>query len=139
MSAQRSIMATKCVTLGTATIGPQSWRNNTIKGIQLSQNIVERSEKHCLRGRSQDPVPHLRQIVAELSNDEAHRHFRHTREVLYELRESLLDTNEEIKSMSRTKEALERALENARKDIQLNADSKLTRTFRPTREKVTIS
>ena len=138
MSAQRSIMATKCVTLGTATIGPQSWRNNKIKGIQLSQNIVERSEKHCLRGRSQDPVPHLRQIVAELSNDEAHRHFRHTREVLYELRESLLDTNE-IKSMSRTKEALERALENARKDIQLNADSKLTRTFRPTREKVTIT
>ena len=129
-------MATKSITLGTATIGPQSWRNNTIKGIQLSQNIIQRSDKSCEKGRSLDPVPHLRQIVAELSNDEAHRHFRETRVVVYQLRESLLDTNEEIKSLSRAKDALEQALENARKDLQLNAGSKLTRTYRPTREKV---
>ena len=117
-------------------MGLSHGENNTIKGIQLSQNIIQKSEKHCDKGRSQDPVPHLRQIVAELSNNEAHAHFRQTRAVVYELRESLLDTNEEIKSLSRTKDALERALENARKDIQLNSDSKLSRSFRPIREKV---
>ena len=131
-------MSTKSATLGTATIGPQSWRNNTVKGIQFSQNIIQRSDKGCEKGRSLDPVPHLRQIVAELSNDEAHRHFRGIRAVVFHLRETLLDTNEEIKSSSRTKDALEKALEHVRKDLKMNEDSKITRTFRPTREKVTV-
>ncbi len=129
-------MATKSITLGNATIGPQSWRGNTVKGIKLSQNVVQRSDESCEAGRSNDPLPHLRETVAELSNGEAHRHFRQTRAVVYQLRESMLDTNEEIKSLSRTKDALEKQLEHIRKDIKLNEDSRGTRTLRPTREKV---
>ena len=83
-----------------------------------------------------DPLPHLRDTVAELSNDEAHRYFRQTRAVVNLLRESLLDTNEEIKSLTRGKESLEKALEHIRKDIKLNQQSGEIRLTRPSREKV---
>ena len=52
------------------------------------------------------------------------------------LRKSLLATNEEIKSLNRGKEALERALEHRRKDLALNQQSAEVRGCRPTREKV---
>lgn len=131
-------MATKTLTLNTASIGPQSWRNNTLKGIKLSQNVVQRSDKSCEAGRTMDPLPHLRDTVAELSNDEAHRYFRQTRAVVNLLRESLLDTNEEIKSLTRGKEALEKSLEHIRKDIKLNAESQEIRKTRPARERVSV-
>ena len=132
-------MATKTMTLNTASIGPQAWRNNTLKGIKLSQNVVQRSDKSCEVGRSMDPLPHLRDTVAELSNDEAHRYFRQTRAVVNLLRESLLDTNEEIKSLTRGKEALEKSLEHIRKDIKLNQQSNDVRQTRPSREKVGLN
>ena len=129
-------MATKALSLGNAMIGPTSWRNNTLKEIKLSQNVIHRSDKSCDLGRSLDPLPHLRDVVAELSNEEAHRYFRQTRAVVCLLRESLIDTNEEIKSLTRGKEALEKALENIRKDIKLNQESCDIRVSRPQREKV---
>ena len=52
------------------------------------------------------------------------------------MRESLLDTNEEIKSLTRGKEALEKALEHIRKDLKLNQESTETRQSRPLRERV---
>ena len=54
------------------------------------------------------------------------------------LRESLLETNEEIKVLTRGKEALEKALEHRRKDLKLNQDSQQMRQSRPAREKVII-
>ena len=122
--------------MSTATIGPSSWRNNTLKEIKLSQNVVQRSEKLIDIGRSTDPLPHLRDILAELSNDEAQRYFRQTRAVVAMLRESMLDTNEEIKSLTRGKEALEKALEHKRKDLALNKESSENRVSRPARERV---
>lgn len=124
-------MGTKAAT----TIGPESWRNNTLKGIKLSQTIVQKSDKNCDIGRSLDPLPQLRDTVAQLSNEEIHRYTREVRGVVAKLRESLLDTNEEIKSLTRGKEALEKALEHTRKDLQLNKDSQENRLSRPTKEK----
>jgi len=121
--------------MNTATIGPTSWRNNTLKEIKLSNNVVNRSDRSCEHGRATDPLPHLRDTVAELSNEEAHRYFRQTRQVVCQLRESLLDTNEEIKSLTRGKEALEKALEHIRKDLKLNQESTETRQSRPLRER----
>ena len=106
------------------------------KEIKMSQNVVQRTDKSCDMGRSLDPLPNLRDVVAELSNDEAHRYFRQTRAVVCTLREALIDTNEEIKSMSRAKEALEKSLDHIRKDLFLNNDSKEKRVSRPSREKV---
>ena len=131
-------MATKTVTMNMATIGPSNWRNSTLKEIKLSQNVVNRSDKHCETGRQNDPLPHLRDTVAELSNEEAHRYFRQTRQVVCQLRESLLDTNEEIKSLTRGKEALEKALEHIRKDLKLNQESSEIRQSRPLRERVSV-
>lgn len=123
------------MSMGTGLIGPASWRNNATKEIKMSQNVVQRTDKSCDMGRSLDPLPNLRDVVAELSNDEAHRYFRQTRAVVCTLREALIDTNEEIKSMSRAKEALEKSLDHIRKDLFLNNDSKEKRVSRPSREK----
>lgn len=128
-------MASKSFTLGNATIGPATWRNSTLKEIKLSQNVIQRSDKACDLGRSLDPLPHLRDVVGQLSNEEAHRYFRQTRAVVCLLRESVIDTNEEIKSLTRGKEALDKALEHIRKDLHLNNESQVKRKSRPKREK----
>ncbi|XP_071096356.1 tektin-like protein 1 [Haliotis cracherodii] len=126
-------MATKVAS--TTMIGPESWRNSTLKGIKLSQNIVHKSDKSCDIGRAFDPLPHLRDTVVQLSNEEIRRYTRDVRAVVAKLRESLLETNEEIKSLTRGKEALEKALEHTRKDLKLNKDSNDVRLSRHTREK----
>ena len=129
-------MATK---VATTTIGPENWRNNTLRSIKLAQTVVHKSDKSNDVGRALDPLPHIRDIVATLSNEEVRRYTRDVRVVASKLRESLLDTNEEIKSMTRGKEALEKALEHIRKDIKLNKDSQGVRITRPNREKVWCS
>ncbi|OWF39564.1 coiled-coil domain-containing protein 105-like [Mizuhopecten yessoensis] len=125
------MLGTKAAT----TIGPESWRNSTLKGIKISQTIVQKSDKSCDVGRVFDPLPHLRDTVAQLSNDEIHRYTREVRIVVARLRESLLDTNEEIKALSRGREALEKSLEHTRKDIRLNKDSQDIRVSRPSKER----
>lgn len=52
------------------------------------------------------------------------------------LRQSFLETNEEIRSLLRAKAMIEKAHEHTRKDIQLNRDSVKGREVRPQREKV---
>ena len=119
-----------------ATIGPESWRNKTLRGLKLGQTIVENADRNCDIGRSTDTVPHIRDVLATLSNDEIRKYMREVRVVVAKCRESLLETNEEIKALTRGKEALERTLEHTRKDIQLNKDSKSVRQYRPPTEKV---
>eukprot|EP00745_Piridium_sociabile_P000311 TRINITY_DN102025_c0_g1_i1.p1 TRINITY_DN102025_c0_g1~~TRINITY_DN102025_c0_g1_i1.p1 ORF type:complete len:415 (-),score=104.00 TRINITY_DN102025_c0_g1_i1:137-1381(-) len=121
--------------LATTTIGPENWRNNTLRTIKLAQTVVQKSDKSNDIGRALDPLPHIRDIVAGLSNEQARRYFRDVRVVVSKLRQSLLDTNEDIKSLTRGKESLEKALEHIRKDIKLNKDSQAVRTTRPNREK----
>ena len=125
-----------CQTVASTTIGPEKWRTNTLKTIKLAQTVVHKSDKSNDVGRSLDPLPHIRDVVAILSNEEVRRYTRDVRVVVAKLRESLLDTNEEIKSLTRGKEALEKALEHVRKDLKLNAESQQIRTTRPTKEKV---
>ena len=59
-----------------AMIGPSNWRNSTLKEIKLSQSVVNRSDAANRSGRAGDPLPSLRETVAELSNEEAHKYFR---------------------------------------------------------------
>ena len=133
---QVSRAANMTTKLATATVGPEHWRNNTLRTIKLAQTVVHKSDKSNDVGRALDPVPHIRDIVASLSNEEVRRYTRDVRVVAAKLRESLLDTNEEIKSLTRGKEALEKALEHIRKDIKLNQDCQSIRTTRPNKEKV---
>ena len=60
------------------------------------------------------------------------------RSVVARLRQSFLETNEEIRSLLRAKAMVEKAHEHNRKDIQLNQDSITGREARPQREKVNI-
>lgn len=61
---------------------------------------------------------------------------RKVRAVVARLRQSFLETNEEIRSLIRAKAMIEKAHEHTRKDIQLNKDSITGREARPQREKV---
>ena len=122
-----------------ATIGPECWRNKTLRGLKLGQTVVENADRNCDIGRATDTVSHIRDVLATLSNDEIRKYMREVRAVVAKCRESLLETNEEIKSLTRGKEALERSLEHTRKDIQLNKDSKQIRVYRPPTEKVSTA
>lgn len=120
-----------------ATIGSDPWKNASIRNIRLSQTVLNRSDKACELGQQLDPLPSLRDTSIQQSNARIHAYVRATRAVLVKLRESLLDTNEEIKSLLRGKEDLEKTLEHIRKDIILNTRSTMQRQTRPPREKVT--
>lgn len=116
-------------------IGPQNWKNNSLKNIRLTHGLISKSDKSCQLGRTLDPLPHLREVLAELSNREAIRYTRDVRCVVVRLRECFLETNEEIKALTNVKYALETHLERIRKDIKLNEETRGIRTARPRRER----
>lgn len=121
--------------LATATIGPDCWRDAAIKNIKVSQNVMQKSDKGTDLGRQLDPLPTLRDNCAQQSNAKVHYYMRQTRYIVMKLRDSMISTNEEIKSLLRGKEALEKNLEHIRKDILLNRQSVSVRRSRPNREK----
>lgn len=57
-------------------IGPQRWSNDTVKTVKLSQSIVDRSDRAIEIGKATDPLPTIREVVAELSNNEIKRYTR---------------------------------------------------------------
>ena len=119
-----------------ATIGSDSWKKASVKNLQLGNAVMDRSEHACELGKELDPLPSLRDNCIQQSNARIHAYVRATRAVVVKLRESLLDTNKEIKSLTRCKESLERALEHVRKDLLLNQRSCEVRAKRPPRERV---
>ena len=119
-----------------ATIGPDAWKKSTIDNIKLASAVVQRSDKFNDLGRQLDPLPSLRDHCMQNSNAQIHAYVRETRAVVVKLRDSLLDCEEEIKSLLRGKENLEKALEHIRKDILMNEESKIRRLTKPPRERV---
>lgn len=119
-----------------AAVAPESWKESSIHGIKVAQTVISRGDKHLFESRQQDPLPLLRDACATDSNKLAHTYVRQNRSIVANLRRYLVDTNEEIKALTRGKEALERALEQKRKDLALNEESATMRTYRPHREKV---
>ena len=115
---------------------PEKWREASIHGIKLAQVIIERSDREVSNERINDPLPQLRDICIQQSNDRIRSYMRATRAVVVHLRKSFAALNDEIKSMNRSKESLEKALEHKRKDIVLNLESQGLRACRPVREKV---
>lgn len=85
-----------------------------------------------------DPLPQLRDTVARLNNKEIHRYTRVVKCVVTRLLESLLETNE-IKSLTRGKKAIEKAIEHTRTDIRINKESQENRFSRPAPEKGPVS
>ena len=55
------------------------------------------------------------------------------------LRQAIVATNEEIKAMNRVRNAMEKSLDHARKDLTLNVHCTYIRQSRPAREKVCVN
>lgn len=119
-----------------ATIGPDSWKESSIRNMRLSQTVVQRSDKFNDVSRQLDPLPSLRDHCIQQSNAHIHGYMRAVRTIVYQLEDSLLETEAEIKSLLGAKENLEKSLEHIRKDILLNHQSSMRRRARPLRERV---
>lgn len=114
------------------------WKETSIHEIGLSQNVIALAENGLAVGRRADPLPFLRDVCVKESNDRIHAYVRATRNLLLKLRKWFIATNEEIKSLNRSKEALEKALEHERKDIDLNYECTHLREQRTAKEKVRV-
>ena len=117
-------------------ISPERWRESSIQTIKTAQTIIGRTNLSIEDSRECDPLPILRETCVRESNNRILAYMRSTRSIVMKLRRCHVDTNEEIKALTRGKEALEKALEHKRKDIALNQESIDLRTLRPPREKV---
>ena len=62
--------------VNSSSIGPQRWSNDTVKTVKLSQSIVDRADRAIEIGKATDPLPTIREVVAELSNNEIKRYTR---------------------------------------------------------------
>lgn len=105
--------------------------------MRLSQTVVQRSDKFNDVSRQLDPLPSLRDHCIQQSNAHIHGYMRAVRTIVYQLEDSLLETEAEIKSLLGAKENLEKSLEHIRKDILLNHQSSMRRRARPLRERKT--
>ena len=117
-------------------VSSEKWREASIHGIKLAQTIIKRSDMAVDDKRLTDPLPVLRDVCIKQSNDRIRTYMRVARAVVAKLRRSYIATNNEMKSLNRCKENLEKALEHKRKDLVLNRESQEMRTYRPLREKV---
>lgn len=113
----------------------QKWKESSIREVGLAQNVIIRAENGLGAGRSADPLPFLRDVCVKESNDRIHAYVRATRSLIAMLRKWFIATNEEIKSLNRSKEGLEKALEHERKDLELNYESAQLREQRTPKEK----
>lgn len=117
-------------------VSPERWREASIHTIKTAQTIIGRAHQGIEESRVCDPLPILRETCVRESNNRILTYMRSTRAIVMKLRRCHVDTNEEIKALTRGKESLEKALEHKRKDIALNQESKDVRSLRPDREKV---
>ncbi|GAB1606848.1 coiled-coil domain-containing protein 105-like [Argonauta hians] len=117
-------------------IGTEEWRNRTLRGVQVAQDIVKRTDRFVSVKHSQDPSAFMRDVLLKHANDAILRYLRQVREVAMKLRRFCVKINYEIISCTRMKEKLEKELDFIRKDIVTNRDSQRTRRYRPASEKL---
>ena len=68
-------------------VGPTAWKSGSLSAVDESNDAVRQARRTVELARSRDPLPGLRDVVAGLSNDVAHSHFRATRPVVHTLRD----------------------------------------------------
>ena len=66
-----------------SSIGPQKWSSSTVKTVKLSQSIVDRADRAIDIGKATDPLPTIREVLTELSNNEIKRYTREVRTSIY--------------------------------------------------------
>ncbi|CAF1929355.1 unnamed protein product [Rotaria magnacalcarata] len=109
--------------LGRSLLSNENWRQETMGDVRLNAKVIEQSDQNILFGKGIDPLPHVREMLAELSNTEAFLYARQCRVVVAKLRLCWTDVNEEIKSLLKHKEYTEAAIDHIRKDLIINKES----------------
>ncbi|CAF3359515.1 unnamed protein product [Rotaria sp. Silwood1] len=109
--------------LGRSLLSNDNWRQETMTDVRLNAKATEQSDQNILFGKGIDPLPHVREMLNELSNAEALLYARQCRVVVAKLRLCWTDVNEEIKSLLKHKEYTEAAIEHIRKDLIINKES----------------
>ncbi|CAF0894328.1 unnamed protein product [Rotaria sordida] len=109
--------------LGRSLLSNDNWRQETMVDVRLNAKAIEQSDQNILFGKGIDPLPHVREMLNELSNTEAFLYARQCRVVVAKLRLCWSDVNEEIKSLLKHKEYTEAAIEHIRKDLIINQES----------------
>jgi thiamine kinase-like enzyme len=119
-----------------SSIKDDHWRQQVVTDIKLNAKVIDKSDKIVYNQRHVDPLTNLRDVLRQLSNQEAFKYMRQCRLIVAKLKQSWVDVNEEIKSLMKTKEFLESAIEHIRKDILINQETIDNRVYRPARETV---
>ncbi|CAF1125829.1 unnamed protein product [Rotaria sordida] len=109
--------------LGRSLLSNDNWRQETMTDVRLNSKVIDQSDQNILFGKGIDPLPHVREMLNELSNAEAFLYARQCRVVVAKLRLCWTDVNEEIKSLLKHKEYTEAAIEHIRKDLIINKES----------------
>lgn len=109
--------------LGRSLLSNDNWRQETMVDVRLNAKAIDQSDQNILFGKGIDPLPHVREILNELSNTEALLYARQCRVVVAKLRLCWSDVNEDIKSLLKHKEYTEAAIEHIRKDLIINKES----------------
>lgn len=122
------------VKIESVSIGPESWRNRTLRGMKMSEDLIKRSNKHISYRQSVDVLPYMRNFLVRLTNDEILKYYREVRAVAVKLRHTISSINSEIVTMTRYQEKLHKELDFVRKDIVVNRESQKMRKFRPITE-----
>lgn len=121
--------------LSRSLLSNDNWREETMVDVRLNSKAIEQSDRNILFGKGIDPLPHVRELLNELSNNEAFLYARQCRVVVAKLRLCWIDVNEEIKSLLKHKEYTEAAIDHIRKDLIINKESAQLRR-KPKREAV---
>jgi len=117
-----------------ASIKDDSWRQEVVTDIKINTKAVDRNDKNIFYGKNVDPLTNLRDILRTLSNQESFKYMRQCRLIVAKLKECWVELNDEIKSLSKSKEYLESAIDHIRKDIIINQETIDNRVNRPPRE-----
>ena len=112
------------------------WKTQTVNDVKLNQSAIDKSDKNIFVGKYDDPLTNLREVLRSLSNKEAFKYMRQCRLVVAKLKKCWCDVNEEVKSLSKTKEYVESSIEHVRKDLIINQETIDGRQHKPSREPV---
>lgn len=110
------------------------WHLESLRTIDKAGSAISKSFDTIKEHKAKDHLPHLRTLLAELSNAQALKYFREVRCVVSELRVTAVEVNEEILSLSRVRDALEKQVEVIRKHTSTNRACQNVRQTRPQRE-----
>ncbi|XP_047134328.1 tektin-like protein 1 isoform X1 [Hydra vulgaris] len=121
------------------TTSPKNSNELTEKNIKLAQSAIVQSNKlKCLKNRyNSSALPSLNEDSIEVKKyfNRIQADIRSTKSIISKLTDTLLNVDEEIKSLLKLQDNVEKVLDHIRRDLLLNEKSIKIRKLRPQNEK----